>query len=106
MISANSGAALDQVRAGLLPSQTAADIAEAKARTNATNVTADLAPGLAKASEAQSYGNAYANRQQGGLYGAQTSGELQDQQISPSLGMVGNSIIQRLRQQLGLPVVQ
>jgi hypothetical protein len=101
LISANAGANLDTVRAGLLPGQTEADIAESKARANLTNVNASLAPGLAKASEASSYGGAKANIAQAGLYGAQTTGENQANDSLGKLGLTSNPIIQQLIKRLG-----
>lgn len=101
LISANAGANLDTVKAGLLPSQTAADIAESGARTNLTNVNATLAPSLAKASEAASYGSAAANTAQGKLYGSQTTSEEQANQSLQSLGLTTNPIIQQLIKRLG-----
>lgn len=81
LVTANADANFTGVRAGLLPRQTDADIAEANARTNLTNVQAQQAPGLAKASEAASYGSASANTAQGLLYGAQTTAEGQNSGI-------------------------
>lgn len=101
LISANSGAALDTVRAGLLPGQTAADIAESKARANLTAVNATLAPGLAKASEAASYGSAKANVAQAGLYGAQTTAEEQSSDTLGKLGLTSNPIILQMLKRLG-----
>lgn len=77
LVSANAGANLDTVRAGLLPGQTAADIANTNAQARLTNTNATLAPGLAKASEAASYGGANANNEQAKVYGAQAIGENQ-----------------------------
>lgn len=101
LISANAGANLDTVKAGLLPGQTAADIAEAQARANLTNVNANLAPGLAKASEAQSYGSAAANNAQGTLYGAQATGETQTNESLNKLGLTTNPIIAQMLKRLG-----
>lgn len=75
LISANADANLSNIKAGLLPAESKATVANTNANTNLTTVNAGLAPGLAKASEAASYGSAYANRQQGGLYGAQATSE-------------------------------
>lgn len=101
LISANAGAHLDTVKAGLLPSQTAADIAESNARARLTNVNATLAPDLAKASEASSYGGAKANVAQASLYGAQTNAESQASQSLSALGLSANPIIQQLLKRLG-----
>lgn len=103
LISANAGANLDTVRAGLLPGQAASDIAEANSRANLNTVQAQLAPGAAAANEAAQYGSAFANRQQGRLYGVNAAGEEQDQELKPSLGLLGNAILQHLSQQLGMP---
>jgi hypothetical protein len=77
LITANADANLANVRAGLLPGQTAADIGLTKAQTGSVNVNTELAPGLAKASEAASYGRAKADTAQAGVYGAQGTGENQ-----------------------------
>lgn len=101
LISANAGANLDTVKAGLLPGQTAADIAESRARANLTNVNAQLAPELAKASEAASYGAGKSSTAQADLYGAQAAGETQLGTALSRYGLTTNPIIQRLLQQLG-----
>ena len=97
MIDANANANLTNVRAGLLPAESAANVAETEARTRQTNTTADLAPGLAKASEASSYASAFANRAQGGLYGSQTTAEDQaNELIKNNPGLANSTLFQAL----------
>lgn len=73
----------------------------ADANAGLTTVNAGLAPGLAKASEAASYGSAKANVAQAGLFGSQTTAEDQLNQTLGKLGIGGNSIIQSLLGRLG-----
>jgi hypothetical protein len=78
----NAGAGLDTVRAGLLPGQTAADIAfenarkaQAEADAAATRENTKYVGPLATATIGRTNAEAFNARQQGGLYGAQTTGE-------------------------------
>lgn len=104
-LEAGANANFTNVRAGLLPGQTAADINETKARTNQINVNANLAPGLAQASEASSYGAAARDKASALNLGAETSGLMQDQSaLSKALG--GDSQVLRILQYLrgyGMP---
>lgn len=75
--------------------------AEAKSRSNLTDVNATLAPGLAAASEAASYGSAKANTAQAGLFGSQTTAEDQLNQSLGKLGIGSNPIIKALVGRLG-----
>lgn len=104
MISANADANLSNIKAGLLPAESKATVANTNANTNLTTVNAGLAPGLAKASEAASYGQAKANTAQGLLYGSQTTAENQSSQtLSKALGGDSNALraIQLLRSVFG-----
>lgn len=78
-----------------------ANAAEAKSRANLTDVNAGLAPELAKASEAASYGGAKANIAQAGLFGSQTTAEDQLNALVGNGGLVSNPIIQSLLSKLG-----
>lgn len=66
---------LTNVRAGLLPQQTAADIARINADIALTNQQTKYFGPTAEAGIRASDASAFANRQQGRLYGAQAEGE-------------------------------
>lgn len=65
-------AKLDMVRAGLLPAESAANIAKTKADTTLTAEQAKFVGPLARSSMDLNAANAYQSRASGGLYGAQT----------------------------------
>lgn len=93
-------AALDRKYA-ILGQDANANTLDATARANLTNVNAKLAPGLADASEAASYGSGKASTAQAGLFGAQTTAEDQLNQSLTKLGIGGNPIIKALVGRLG-----
>lgn len=78
-----------------------ANTLDATARANLTNVNAKLAPGLASASEAASYGSAKQSTASAGLLGSQTTAEDQLNQSLTKLGISTNPIIKSLVGRLG-----
>lgn len=77
-VTANSGAHLDDVRAGLLPAESAANVGLTKAQTAQTAETTKYVGPLAKA-------NIFNTRAQGHLFGSQATGEDQLNKMSTSL---------------------
>ena len=96
---AGANANFTNVRAGLLPGQSAADVAEAKARTNQINVNAGIAPGMAAATEANLYGEAARSRAEVPLLGEQTTSAAKQNQFISSVGN-NNPLLSALAQRL------
>lgn len=108
MVTANAGANLDAVRAGLLPKQTEADIAEAQSRASLNNVNAANIPGIDKSLIARNYSEAGNLNANSGLARANTGAVTQSTTSLGSLGLVSNPLAQdaymRLHAALGLPI--
>ena len=91
---------LANVRAGLLPRQTEADIRRSDAESALTRVQTEYFPRTAEASIRASDANAFNARQQGGLYGSQATTQNQLNRlfspVGPRAGIVGRSPIDEM----------